>query len=307
MACVEKFRFDNQRVHLTYKSHLDKEAFKSWCKEDLGALEIHIAHETGHEDTPYDHSHVIVEWGRRFQTKTSRRFDYNGIHPHIKPITSREQLEHTYKYLAKEDKTCQYLLEKQSTAFAKRVWSCKSLQEALSTVDEPREVLGTIAMYSAKPKPEAPRRTITEFRPWQEKLMRMLADEPDDRHIIWVKDTKGSAGKSRLAAHIEDTGMGICFSGSAGIRDISHIISKEIDSGTSLRVIIMDLSRSFKDRDIYNVLECLKNGRITAGKYDSKRLAWRPGHVVVFANFPPDRGAFSYDRIIMLDLDIPTE
>lgn len=304
---AKPFRFQGQRVHLTYKTHLAKDVYTDYMKDKVGAAEVHIAHENAHEDTPYEHSHVILEWTKAFQTRDVRRFDFTDIHPHIKPITSRQQLEHTYRYLTKEDTTCAYLLEKTTSAFSKRIWSCKSLAEALEHVEGPHEVLGTIAMYNAKPREEPPARLIEKMRPWQAMVMRDLAMPADDRHIMWVCDPKGGQGKSRLAAHIEDSNMGIVLTGSVSMRDCAHIIKKEIDAGTSLNVIVLDLSRSFADRDVYNLLECLKNGRLTAGKYDSSRLRWKPGHVLVLANFPPELGRFSADRILLMNLPLPEE
>lgn len=291
-----KFRFANQRVHLTYKTHIDKEQYKAWAKENLGAKETHVAHETADKHHPYFHTHIIVEWPKAFQTRSARRFDYGELHPNIKPITNRKQLENAYRYISKEDATCQYLLTKLNTAFAKGVWSCNTLQEALLECQKPSDVLGTIAMFKSKPRDEAPPDLITEFRPWQIKLLNELSAEPDDRHIIWMFDGKGGAGKSRLGRHIEDSGQGILISGTTGIRDIAYIIKTALERGECMRTVMLDLTRSFQDKDIYNVLEMIKNGRMVSGKYESCRLRWKPGHVVVFANFLPMAGGCSADR-----------
>lgn len=291
-----RFRIQAQRVHLTYKTHLDKKVYEEWIKRKTKAKTVHMAHETADKHHPYAHTHVIVEWETAFQTKDCRRFDYEDIHPHIKPIKTKDQLEHTYRYLTKEDPECAYLLEMEHQGFARRTWACKTLQEALETCNRPSDVLGTITMFKNKPRPQLEPDIIEEFRPWQHKLLVELKGVPDDRHILWVYDPRGGAGKSRLARHIEDTGMGILISGTTSLRDVAFIIKTAIDNGENLGVVVVDLTRSFRDRDIYNLLEMLKNGRMVSPKYESARLRWRPGHVVVFANFLPQHGACSQDR-----------
>lgn len=293
---TDKFRFACMRVHLTYKTHLVKEDYKAWAKSDMSAKDVHVSHETADKRHPYEHTHVIIEWIKAFQTRNTRRFDYQGIHPNIKPITTKKQLEHTYTYIAKEDPESQYLLTKMNTAFAKGVWSCATVQEALLECQKPSDVLGTIAMFKNKPPVDVKKDLIEVFRPWQLKLMNELQGEPDDRHIIWIYDKVGNAGKSRLGRHIEDSGMGILISGTCSTRDIAFMIGECLDSGECIRIIMLDLTRSFQDRDIYNTLEMIKNGRMFSPKYQSKRIRWTPGHVVVFANFLPSVTGCSSDR-----------
>lgn len=298
----KEFRVQNQRIHITYKTHLNKEKYKAWAKDDLRVKDCHMAHEEADKHHPYKHTHVILKWPSIFQSRNARRFDYQGIHPNLKPITSKRQLKHTYRYLTKEDPECAYLLELSSKAFSKKVWSCKTLQEALEDCEKPSDVLGTKAMFEAKPVEVPPPDLITKFRKWQLKLMAELDSAPDDRHVIWIYDPVGGGGKSRLARHIKDSGMGIAISGTTAQRDIALVIKNEIQRGTSLRVIMLDLTRSFKDRDIYNVIEMLKNGRMISPKYESCRLRWRPGHVVVFANFLPDPNGCSKDRWLVREI-----
>lgn len=293
------FRFQNQRAHVTYKTHLDKIAYTAWAKDDLKAKDVHMAHETADKHHPYLHTHVILEWNTVFQSRDPRRFDFEGIHPNIKPIVSRKQLENAYRYLTKEDTSCLYLLDILSKAFSKSVWSCKTMQDALETCERPSEVVGTIAMFNNRPKDPPYRDLIQVLRPWQECLLDELTEEPDDRNIIWIFDPIGNSGKSRLGRHIEDSGMGIAIMGCCNTRDIGLMLKNELDKRANLRIIALDLTRSFHDRDVYNLLEMLKNGQMMSGKYESCRLRWKPGHVVVFANFLPERGRCSEDRWII--------
>lgn len=290
------FRFQGQRAMLTYREHLDKENYKAWAGLNLKGATAHVAHETSDQEVPYDHTHVILEWEKCFQTRDCRRFDYMTIHPNVKPITSREHLMNAYKYLCKQDHECDYLLELRTSAFSRSVWSCKSLTEALGKVERPSDVLGTIMMYKNKPIKEGPMESLESPRPWQRRLLSLLETEPDDRSIVWILDLEGGAGKSRLCRYLEDRRQAIVLTGLSNPRDIAQILRGRLERRDNPRVIIADLSRSYETRDIYNTLEMLKNGRMDSPKYEGASLRWKSGHVVVMANFHPEREKMTLDR-----------
>lgn len=303
------YRFQAQRGHFTYRFHLDKVKYAAWAVENFRVKEVHMAHETADSHHPYEHTHVVLEWACAFQSRSSSRFDWPfppegyehpTVHPNIKAITTMKQLENAYRYLAKEDPACIYLFDKLTNAFSKRVWSCKTLDEALIEIERPNDVLGTIAMFKSKPMRKLPPKgIITNFRPWQECFLAEIEEEPDDRKIIWIYDKKGGAGKSRLALHIKYSGMGWIISGSTFQRDIAHLIRGRLEAEKTMRVIIVDLTRAFENKEVYNLLEMLKMGEMVSGKYDSCEIAWMPGHVAVFANFLPMYNGCSEDRWII--------
>jgi len=80
--------------------------------------------------------------------------------------------------------------------------------------------------------------------------------------------------------------------------DLLHVLCKSVMPST--KVVIFDLARtaSLVDAEtvIYEVLEMLKNGFISSGKYDSTTRFIQPLNVLVFANNEPDRTAMSADR-----------
>jgi len=298
----KSFRFQNSRVLLTYKTHIPKEGVKEWAMRDLGCREVHIAHETGDEEHPYLHSHVIMEWEKAFQTRSERRFDYKDIHPHINPIKTRQHLENSYKYLCKEDHTCDYLLSKKTSAFSKRVWDCKTVQEALEGCERPSEVLGTIAMFKMKPR-EGFVQEIENFRPWQRLVLNIVRGEPDDRSILWIYDQEGGAGKSILCKYLMTHGMAYCITSFGTIRDLAEIVRTAMEKGWDGRVLTIDLPREAEVKHIYEPLEMLKNGMITAQKYQGETVCWKPGHVVVMANFLPQREKMTQDRWKIIEVE----
>jgi hypothetical protein len=81
------FRFTGEKVHLTYKTHVDMAAIKTLMKALRPTKMYSIVHENGDTDesnaTPYAHTHVFWWWHKRMDTVNQRVFDVDGIHPHI--------------------------------------------------------------------------------------------------------------------------------------------------------------------------------------------------------------------------------
>ena len=110
-----KFVFRQCRAMLTYKTHLDKEAYKAWFVEKVqrDLKFFRMAHEKGDKSHPYLHTHVIFfVSGKPLETKIARYFDYGvdpddptkQIHPNIWRFAKGEKhYRNCISYLAKED------------------------------------------------------------------------------------------------------------------------------------------------------------------------------------------------------------
>ena len=71
----------NRRLLLTYKTHLDKDAWIEWISTKTGTPDfVRLAHETGDKTTPYNHTHCVIDFGKVFQTINMSYFDYENIH-----------------------------------------------------------------------------------------------------------------------------------------------------------------------------------------------------------------------------------
>lgn len=140
--------------------------------------------------------------------------------------------------------------------------------------------------------------------PWQNSLEDLLflnekqIIEPDDRHIIWITDTFGNSGKSKLVklwcTRFPDSIIKVPF-GSA-----SQLRSSICMAGPKL-IYFVDIPRTIGSEDdllaIISVLEDIKNGFITTSMYGQfKQLLFEPPHVVVLTNNDPPRALLSKDR-----------
>jgi len=88
------------RCHLTYKTHLDLDEFKSWLLHFKPVKRMSFVHEIGDESekdaTPYEHTHVFLEWDYldRMRVRSARWADFKGIHPNIKLVRSLQHAKH---------------------------------------------------------------------------------------------------------------------------------------------------------------------------------------------------------------------
>jgi len=135
------------------------------------------------------------------------------------------------------------------------------------------------------------------LRAWQEEIKKMLDEEPDDRKIYWYTDIAGGKGKTSLARHLiinRDKPDIIYLSGK--VADVKCGVAKEVSEGRSPRLCIFNFARSMEQYISYEALEVIKDGIFYSGKYESGMCMYNIPHVVVMANFPPDRSKLSEDR-----------
>lgn len=135
-------------------------------------------------------------------------------------------------------------------------------------------------------------------RPWQQELIDELKEEADDRTIIWVLDSKGGQGKSRLAFHLYCE-YGACVL-DGKVNDMAYAYNGE-------RIVIFDISRAAAEHSdhLYSMAEKIKNRLVVSGKYNScTKVADHKVHVVFFANEHPKDGKWSEDRVKTINLDI---
>lgn len=295
------FYVQNQKLLLTYVNHLNKNAYCSWLtsKTKQKPRFLRLAHETG--GTDYQHTHVLVDFGYKFQTKNSRLFDFNGVHPNIRVVNSLTHWRNCLRYLAKEDLDNEDLLEIETPKFdVCRVWEAGTLQEAMEeNVKSASDVMACKIAFECRPRGRL-RKSFNEFepRPWQQHVMDLLDTEPDDRSIHWYHDPVGNSGKSLLSKYLMTTDPGSYYVVNFGgnMRDFGSIMKSALDAGWTGHAVIFDLPRQAQTKSLWEPLEAVKNGLITTVKYQGHTLTFDSPHVLVFANFLPDVTRMSLDR-----------
>lgn len=137
---------------------------------------------------------------------------------------------------------------------------------------------------------------ITELYPWQQMIVNIIKNTPDKRTIHWFWEPKGCAGKTELCKYLH-----VKFNSNivqnAGTGDIAYSIKNNPKS------VIFSLPRSCEERVNYEAIESIKDGIIFSKKYESCCKIFNNPHVIIFANFPPDKHKLSIDRWNIIRID----
>lgn len=306
------FRFQNQKALLTYKTHLDKNALGgmlSMLSDKTKA--IYIAHENGVGDsiTPYEHTHVVIDFGKRIDKKDARFLDFNGIHPHISKITNIASWKKACKYICKEDKT---VILKEEDEFSEgfdiqSVWGHNTLEDALTNMSSLRDALPTIALYNMKKQTwgreiDCPIKSVEDMYKWQAQIHGTIMTYPGYREVVWICDEEGCKGKTQFIKYcaIQYPGKVMWIEPSGTTRDIIHVIMEQIKAGWRGDTIMINLPRSATTSSdmahVYRVIETLKDGMIYSSKYSGGTMLIPSCHVLVMSNTLPDYNRLSRDR-----------
>lgn len=327
------FKLQYRYLLLGYKGHLDKVKYIEWFKDLYPTnkqenIWIRLAHETADAKCPYIHTHVVVDLGYRPCFKSPHKFCYrdpdappgyvwdpscNKIHCHIKGLPGDIAFVDAKKYIGKEDRANADLLvpveNEKGLRIVQRIQGSPSVNQALrKNLRRIGDAAGIIQIYGCRPLVTddlvvPPRPNF----PWHDDLFAQVENEtcpPWDRKIIWYVDKVGNTGKSWFSKYIashgvtEESGFDwLCMTAVKEKHDAFHQIRESIDLGFKKTGFIIDVSRASKFKQaLYEVLEDIKNGQVTATKYKGANLKFNTPWVIVFANFWPKTHMMSSDR-----------
>lgn len=131
---------------------------------------------------------------------------------------------------------------------------------------------------------------ITELRPWQQGVVDIIEGPCDnDRVIHWIWEPVGGAGKTQFCkwAYVK---LGAVLLESCSKKDIAFALPD------NPKIVIFTLARSLEHRVNYGAIEACKDGVIFSSKYESKCKVFNSPHVIVFANFEPEKEEISLDK-----------
>lgn len=288
---ADKFRINNQRLFLTYaRSDFDKAKLKDHiqaiCKSP--GAKVKIARET-HKDGSF-HMHVLVDFRRRFQTTSSRFFDYEGRHPNIKVVADLIHWANLLVYLGKEDKSCS---PHPAVKDAAMVWSCSTLSEAMlsgACGGRPHNIRD---IWSAKPRKNEFMRSLSEPNaPWYREILKPIIDgESDHRSWHWFCDKVGNSQKSYTCKYYRSVQPDDVRATklTANLDSFAMKMANWQRGGWSGRVMLIDLARGKANTSlIYECLEMISDGWGDSGKYEGQDFFLDVDPiVVVFANWWP--------------------
>jgi len=130
---------------------------------------------------------------------------------------------------------------------------------------------------------------------WQRNIVELIKTIPDERTVHWYWEANGCSGKTALCRLLVGRYKALCISGKA--TDCKHGIVEYIKKNKVPPVIILlNIPRSSKDYVSYEAIESIKDGLFFSGKYESGSVLMDFPHVIIFANFAPERNKLSADR-----------
>lgn len=141
-----------------------------------------------------------------------------------------------------------------------------------------------------------PKPLIEKFHEWQLTILDAFKGEPHPRKILWVVDPIGGGGKTTFCKHLCNTRVDtIYIAGKAS--DMKYGIASWINElGKTLKVVLLDYTRSLEGYISYEGIEAVKNGIFYNTKYKSGQVIFDIPHVVCFSNFMPEIERLSKDR-----------
>lgn len=175
-------------------------------------------------------------------------------------------------------------------AHIERVKNKKKAEEYCSKIDT--RVRGPYSNYIQFPKDYLMNK---ELYNWQKDILDLIKNDPDERKIHWYWDIEGAKGKTTLARHICLNNKDAIYIGGKAA-DMKYAIAKNMEKNVCTRICILDLARTQENFISYTGIEEIKNGIFFSNKYESGMIITDIPHVIIFANYEPDRTALSMDR-----------
>lgn len=307
----ENFRFQGTSVHLTYKTHIPKQSLHELINQKPKAdiRYIKIAWESADDSDPYDHTHCFVQWEKKIDVKKHSIWDFEEIHPNIKPANTIEHQGNTDAYLDKEDpepyKWGTFRGDKWQELIhsiqAKESWAAVICDAKLAPTVS-KCMVWAKQVWDSKPRGETlcVIKDEANLRPWQLAALRKLKCQ-NNRGILWI--VGDGIGKTQFGQYLEDKyGAFYCEGGKT--HDMKHLWQGE-------EYNVFNFAKGYaKEYWCTTLMENIKDGRVTSGKYEGgRKIALKQTKVVVFSNEFPDDDWFVGDRLDIMHItnDISTQ
>jgi len=143
------------------------------------------------------------------------------------------------------------------------------------------------------PVPEIPDIALTH---WEKELLALLDAPPDDRHIYFVVDKRGKAGKTTFAKWVARNRSNVQVMTPAKKADMAYALEP------TSRILFCNVTRTIGKTLQYGFFENVKDGMVFSPKYTSGTKMLSPMHVVLLMNEYPDPTAYSEDRYVILEI-----
>ncbi len=131
---------------------------------------------------------------------------------------------------------------------------------------------------------------------WQQDIIDIITEVPDDRKIYWYYEEVGNRGKTSLAKSLCLKNKD-CIYVSGKASDIKYAIATMKQKP---KTVIWDIPRCSQEYISWEGIESIKNGIFFSNKYESGMVMYDCPHIICLANFEPDKTKLSLDRWVIV-------
>ena len=272
------FRFQGNKVLLTYEGYIDKNAYVDWlsyifCNRDgtpKTIKECHIVHNIGTGELikigsgatsetiqTHEHTHICIKWDTMVQTTNQEKLDYNGLHPHWYKIKNDEFWKYACSYISKENRDVSIY---QSTSGVLQITKKKSFKEF----------------------PE-------RFYKWQYQVYDMISDTKNKGTVNWLYDPVGCTGKTMFGYWLDEVDNVLCIGGGTGPIGLYRYLTCDRRKNWRGKAVIIDLYRSHEnEKGFYDVIDYVEDEHFKVrANGDEEVILDQTPCIWVFANWLP--------------------
>ena len=166
--CKNRTRFFHQRQYLlTYPYHIPKKQLFTFLTKQNGQrqpAQCFIAHEPADPRNNYEHTHVVIDWGKQFQHDDGHYLDYpwsndQKIQPQVRPLKPTPLAwKSSILYITKQDKDPQLQEEQQRlingegklAPVVRKIQQAKSMTNALVLANKFQDINAIATIFRSK-------------------------------------------------------------------------------------------------------------------------------------------------------------
>lgn len=138
---------------------------------------------------------------------------------------------------------------------------------------------------------------------WEKEILKVIAEDPDDRTIHWYWSDAGNLGKTTFTKFL-CMKHGACLLAGKGADVRNGALTWMKDKGSYPRLCVFPIPRSFNSEYLsYEAIENVKDACFYSGKYEGGTVCAACPHLLVLSNFPPDEERMSSDRWHIVNID----
>lgn len=138
---------------------------------------------------------------------------------------------------------------------------------------------------------------------WEQEILKIVDEDPDDRTIHWYWSTAGHVGKTAFTKYLVGRLDAIILSGKGA--DVRNAICTYVkDKKTFPDICVFPIPKSHDEHYVsYEALENCKDMCFYSGKYEGGAVVGPCPHLIVLCNFAPDQAKLSSDRWHVVKID----